>query len=305
MIAIRWSASHAFPNSVLRATASSFILSAMLTIAASSAATAETVRLGQINLGFYQVVGSVVRFALADQGVEVSVVEAPHAEMFPMLGRGEIDIMIAAWLPNGHGPLLAEVEAQVERLAPLYEGAEFFWMVPATVPEGLVSDPGDLARPEVAARFDDRIVSLPEATGLTASARRVMAAYGLEGAGLTLVPSSPQEWIGALKQAEADGRWIVFPAWQPHWTNGLPGLRRLADPARAYGPPDTAWLMANRESLGRMEPETLQLLQAIRLTLADVAEMDRMVAVDGLTPDDAARRWMAANAGRVAAWSEP
>ena len=62
--------------------------------------------------------------------------------------------------------------------------------MPPHVPESKVPSIADLTRPEVAERMPDTIVSLPEATGLTVGARRVMDAYNLEDAGYELVAAA-------------------------------------------------------------------------------------------------------------------
>ena len=159
-----------------------------------------TIRLGQVGLSFYAVVGGVVQELLEREGYTVEVVEGPHAEIFPRLGAGEVDILAAAWLPGGHAALYEPVQDETFRIAPLYEDARFFWVVPSYVPESAVASIEDLADPDVRARMPERIVSLPEATGLTVGARRVMDAYGLEDAGYTLVAGSPADWLGTFSR---------------------------------------------------------------------------------------------------------
>jgi glycine betaine/proline transport system substrate-binding protein len=68
-----------------------------------------TITLGQVNLSFYAVVGGVVQELLGREGYRVEVIQGPHAEIFPRLGAGEVDIFAAAWLPQGHAALYALV----------------------------------------------------------------------------------------------------------------------------------------------------------------------------------------------------
>ena len=46
-----------------------------------------------------------VQELLERDGYTVEVTEGSHAEIFPMLGEGEVDILAATWLPNGHAAL--------------------------------------------------------------------------------------------------------------------------------------------------------------------------------------------------------
>lgn len=263
-----------------------------------------TVVLGQVGLSFYAVVGGAVQELLEREGYTVEVMEGPHAEIFPRLGAGEVDILAAAWLPGGHAALHEPVRDVTFRIAPIYEDARFFWVVPAYVPESAVASIGDLARPEVRARMPERIVSLPEATGLTTGGRRVMDAYGLSDAGYELVAATPAEWLGAFRTAVDNEEWVVLPLWQPQRVNAAHDIRRLDEPKNAYGDPDTAYLIGHTPLRDKLSKETMAMLSNIRIPVDGVTEMDRMVNVDGLAPRDAARRWVAENAVTVGRWSE-
>ncbi|HIP77800.1 MAG TPA: hypothetical protein EYH07_04985, partial [Kiloniellaceae bacterium] len=64
----------------------------------------------------------------------------------------------------------------------------------------------------------------------------------------------------------------------------------------------TAWLIGQESLRDSLDADTLAILQNMRIPVEAVTEMDRLVNVDGLSPRDAARRWMANNADAVAAW---
>ena len=263
---------------------------------------AAEVRLGQVSLSFYAVTGEVVRAVLEENGHAVETIAGSHAEIYPKLGAGEIDLLAASWLPNGHAELFAEVEPNVRKLTPLYDDARFFWVVPAHVPESAVASVGDLATPEVAERMPKRIPTLAPSTGLTVGAERMVEAHGLDEAGYELVPGPAADWAGALEDAVAERSWIVLPLWQPQWLNATHDLRRLDDPKDVYGPDDTAWLVAHEGLAGKLDETTLAHLRAIRLPVPAVTEIDRLVNEDGLTPEAAAARWMGDHPDTVAGW---
>ena len=96
--------------------------------------------------------------------------------------------------------------------------------------------------------------------------------------------------------------WVVFPLWQPQWVNAAFDVRRLAEPENAYGAPDTAYLMGHVSLRDKVSAETLELLSNLRLPVEAVTEMDRLVNQDGLSPREAARRWMADNSTKVESW---
>ena len=270
--------------------------------AASATDANQTITLGQVGLSFYAVVGGVVQEVLEREGYSVHVVEGPHAEIFPMLGAGEVDILAAAWLPSGHAALYEPVQDVTFPITALYEDARFFWAVPAYVPEDAISSVEDLARPEIRERLPAQIVSLPEATGLTTGGRRVMEAYGLDDAGYELVAGSPADWLGAFQSAIDGDDWVVIPLWQPQWLNAAYDLRALDEPLNAYGDPDTAYLMGHVSLETKLSAETLALLSNMQIPVDAVTEMDRLVNVDGLAPREAARQWMQDNPALVEAW---
>lgn len=274
---------------------------ALLTSNAAYAAET-TIELGQIDLSFYAVKGGVVQELLERDGYTVEVTEGSHAEIFPLLGEGEVDILAAAWLPNGHSALYESVRDVTFPIATLYEDARFFWVVPSYVPEETVSSIADITDPAVREMFPDQIVSLPEATGLTTGGRRVVEAYGLNDAGYELIAAPPAEWLGTFESAIASLTWVVFPLWQPQWVNAEYDVRPLEEPLNAYGEPDTAYLLGHQELKDKLSPESLERLSNVRLSIEDVTEMDRMVNVDGLTPREAARTWIETNQETIEAW---
>ncbi len=83
--------------------------------------------------------------------------------------------------------------------------------------------------------------------------------------------------------------------WQPQWINATYPVRRLAEPRNAYGDPDAAYLIGHNTMRNKVSEQTLERLSRIRVPVEAVTKMDRLVNVGGLSPRDAARRWMAEN----------
>ena len=94
--------------------------------------------------------GAVVHDILERLGHRVEVRQGPHEEIFPMLGAGAVDVMAAAWLPEGHAAYWSRYGADAMEVATLYDGARFLWAVPPYVPANEVASIADLARPSVA-----------------------------------------------------------------------------------------------------------------------------------------------------------
>jgi glycine betaine/proline transport system substrate-binding protein len=139
---------------------------ALISGAVSAQDGASKVRLGQIDLSFYAVTGAVVHEVLDRLGHDVEVVEGLHADIFPKLGKGEIDLLAAAWLPNGHGDYWRKYGDNATELATLYENAKIYWALPAYVPEGKVESVQDLIKEGVKDRMKKEIRGIGEDSGL-------------------------------------------------------------------------------------------------------------------------------------------
>jgi glycine betaine/proline transport system substrate-binding protein len=260
------------------------------------------VALGQVSLSFHAVTGAVVQVLLERLGHRVEVRQGPHEEVFPVLGTGGIDVMAAAWLPEGHGAYWHRYGSEAVEVATLYEGARFFWAVPAYVPEKEVASIADLARPSVAARMTPAIQSVGAGASITSVSQRAIDAYGLAASGYAVRPGTAVEWTGAYTAAIAERRWIVFPTWTPQYLNRAGAIRPLDDPRVVLGGVNRGVLVAPRRRFVALPERTRATLSRIVLGLDGVTDMDWAVNVDGRTPLDAARAWIRANAARVDGW---
>ena len=263
--------------------------------------TAESIKLGQVSLSFYAVTGGIVQHVLEKEGYTVEVIEGSHADIYPKVGSGEVDILAASWLPNAHAVLYKKVETSTFKLAKLYDDARLYWTVPAYVPAQEVSSIEDLLKPAVKSRMPSTVVSLPESTGLTILGLEVLKSYGLDAAGYQLQAAPPGTWIGTFKTAYEAGNWVVFPLWQPQWINSVYELRVLEDPKRIFGT-DSAYLIANQQLKSKLSPRTLAHLSNIRLSIAAITEMDKSMNVEKISARQAAERWIAANPQQVDGW---
>jgi glycine betaine/proline transport system substrate-binding protein len=269
---------------------------------ADDAARPGAVRMGQISLSFYAVTGAVVEAVLQRLGHTVETVQGSHAQIFPRLAAGEIDLLVAAWLPHGHAMYWSQYGERAGELAVLYRGARFAWMVPEYVPAGLVSQIDDLKKPEVLERMERVIQGTGRDSGNTIASVEVMRAYGLDAAGYQLQPGTLAEFHGAYDRGIAAQRWFVMPLWWPHYINRVGNMRPLDEPRGLLGAASNGTLVASRAWLERAPPATVHGLSRMQLGLEAVADMDYRVNVRGMTPRDAAAAWMSEHADVVESW---
>jgi glycine betaine/proline transport system substrate-binding protein len=240
------------------------------------------VRLGQIGISFYAVAGQVVQTVLERLGQTVQLQTGSHSEIFPELGSGSLDLLVAA----------------------LYSGARLYWAVPDYVPVTTVASVEDLKKPGVIERMQTRIQATKPDSGLSMGSQRIMLAYGLETSGYKLLTSNHHDWQAYFESNYNAGEWFVMPYFRPNFLNRMARMRRLEEPRDLLGKENRAVLVAHERYLATAPDAVIQVLRRVELDLDAIAEMDYMVRVDGLTARAAAQGWMATNAPRVESWFE-
>ena len=277
----------------------------VLTFAVPARAGGGPVVLGQINISFYAVTAAVVQEVLQRLGHEVEVKTGSHGQIFPMLGHGEVDLLVAAWLPSAHADYWKQYGGEAVQLATLYPDAQLYWAVPPYVPEAMVSRVEDLKKPEVAERMVKTIRATAPDSGLTIGSGRIMMHYRLAEAGYELLPGKRDQWVAHLEENLAAERWFVMPFFRPNYLNLMADMRILEEPQKLLGEASNGTLVAHRNFVSRMPTTTTDVLARIRLGLDAVAQMDRMVNIDKMSAGDAARAWMDQNRSVVDAWFKP
>lgn len=258
---------------------------------------------GRINESFHQVAAAVVEEVLRRLGHEVEVVEGPHPQMYPQLAAGRQHLFADAWLPGGHEVYWEQVKDDVVEVAALYEGAAFYWAVPAYLPAELVSSLTDLARPEVRGKMTTLTVQgTTAAAGLTMRGNRLLETYGLAALGWHQEIGDIHAIIDTVNRRMDNGDWFVTPLWQPQYLNEVHELRPLADPEGAFPAPDRASLLAHRGSWEALPARTRGVLSRITYPIGAVNEMDLAVNLHGRDPLTAVREWMDRNPQAVDAW---
>lgn len=279
----------------------------MTALALGSAAPAHAVyvSVGHVDLSFYEVTANVVQIVLERLGHNVALQKGSHAQVYPKLGAGEVDLFVAAWLPNAHAQYWEQFKDSTVKVVALYDDARLFWAVPDYVPASAVKSVADLSKPEVAAKMQKEVRGPGADSGLMIGSKKIFAEYGLDQAGYQLMPGKPADWLANFDENVAAQRWFVMPLWQPQYLNRAHKLRILDEPRKLLGDADTAWLVAHKDLRSKVDAKTWKALGRMSLSVRAVTEMDYLVNVRKLSPRDAARQWMGAHPDTVAYWIYP
>lgn len=232
-------------------------------------------RVGHIDLGFHDAAALEVEAILRRHGHEIERSATPHEEMFKRMGRGEVDMLVSAWLPASHGAYLAPFEDDVRKITVLYE-PYCIWGVPDNVPDEVASVSDLLAEPALS-RMDRLIQGINPGAGISRFSQAIVAHYGLDKAGYHFETGTEAQCFDRFEDAVSRGQWVVVPLWHPQYLHARHRIRELAEPAGLLGGTDQATLIVRRDAEERISPAALEELAVLHLGNQRVSELEDML----------------------------
>jgi glycine betaine/proline transport system substrate-binding protein len=257
-------------------------------------------------------------------GVPVEIVDIDENATWVGLDDGSIDAVLEVW-PSGHAADYSTYvtdKKSVVDIGKLGPSAKIGWYVPTFVVkehpelatwEGF-KDP-KLAKLFATAESGDLGQFLMGDPSYVTYDEQIIANLGLPLK--YVVAGSEAALLTAIDQAFADKKPILLQFWKPHWKQlevdltevKLPDVTDacLASAAAADGgyacdyPVDELYKAANA-GLEAKSPKAFALLSNLQLTTEQQSEIAGYVDRDGMSPADAAQKWIDANPDVVKAW---
>ena len=229
-------------------------------------------------------------------GYDVELTLADIAPQYQGVEKGDLDLMMMAWLPDTHADYYEKVAGKVIDLGPMYTGAKLGWVVPNYIPEDQVKTIADLKKPEVAEKLDNKIQGIDPGAGLMRLSDEAIKTYGLD---YELVSASGAAMTAALDRAIKRNEWIVVTGWSPHWMFGAYDLRYLEDPEGALGGSERVHAIA-RMGLDREHPELFAFLTRFSLPLEELQAV--MAEAEKTSYEDAVAKYIEDHPARVNYW---
>lgn len=236
---------------------------------------------------------NVIGAVLEDLGFNVTLTALDNAVMWEAVANGEVDGMVAAWLPGTHAAQYEQYADQLVELGPNLEGAAIGLVVPAYMDVDSIADLTDEA--------GMTITGIEPGAGVVGAAEQAIEDYDNLN-DWTVETSSSGAMTVVLGQAYANEEDIIVTGWSPHWKFQTYDLKYLEDPEGTFGEAETINTMV-REGLEEDSPEAYQILDQFFWT-PDELESVMLDINDGATPEDAAADWIEENPDRVAEWTE-
>ena len=249
-----------------------FMAGATTTLALASTplsvlAQAKPIRIGWTAWSDAEVVTNIAKIILEQRlAQKVELVMTDVALQYAALERGQIDLMLMAWLPGTHKGYWEKVKDNVEDLGPLYTGARLGWAVPDEIPVSVVRTIEDLKKPEVQEKLGGRIQGIDAGAGLMKLSEATIKAYGLD---YKLLTASDAAMVSSLDRAIQRKQWIVVTTWSPHWMFSQYKLRYLEDPKQTLGGAEEIHALG-RKGFSAAFPKAAAFVRNLKLPLADL-----------------------------------
>lgn len=253
---------------------------------------------GKVTLGYVEwdseiASTHVVKNVLIDMGYDVETVAVDAGVMWTGIGDGDFDAIVSAWLPGTHKDYYEKVKDKVDNLGPNLEGAKIGLVVPEYVTINSIEEMNSVKE-----KFDGKITGIEPGAGIMRATEKAIQDYGLD---FKLQDSSSAAMAASLKKAIDNNDWIVVTGWTPHWKFAKWDLKYLEDPKGIYGGEEHIATIA-RPGLKEDMPEVYKTLDDFYWTPADM-EAVMLDIQGGMSPDEAAQKWIKNNQDKVNEWT--
>ncbi|MGR6777980.1 glycine betaine ABC transporter substrate-binding protein (plasmid) [Sphaerotilus sulfidivorans] len=230
-------------------------------------AQAKPIRIGWTAWSDAEAVTNIAKLILEQRlAQKVELVMTDVALQYAGLERGQIDLMLMAWLPGTHQSYYEKVKGSVENLGALYTDAKLGWAVPADIPVATLKTIDNLKKPEVMEKLGGKIQGIDAGAGLMKLSEAAIKTYGLD---YKLLTASDAAMVSALDRAIQRKQWIVVTTWSPHWMFSQYKLRYLEDPKQALGGAESIHALA-RKGFSADFPAAAAFIRNLKISLADL-----------------------------------
>ena len=229
-------------------------------------------------------------------GVPVERVMADIGIQYQSVARGDLDLMLMAWLPGTHRDYWERVRDQVLDLGPMYSG-KLGWVVPDYVPANELNSISDLRDSTLAKRFGNRVQGIDPGSGLNQASEQALKSYRL--ADIELISASSAAMTAVLAQAIREQRWVVVTSWTPHWMFARYQLRFLEDPQGVFGGTERIHAVA-RLGLDKQFPKVTDFLSRFHIPDQELSAV--LLNAQNTSAEEAVMSYIKLHPERVRYW---
>jgi glycine betaine/proline transport system substrate-binding protein len=214
--------------------------------------------------------------------------------MWQAVATGDVDGMVAAWLPTTHSQFMNDLKDKVVDLGENLIGTKIGLVVPDYV---TISSIEELKAN--ADKFNGKITGIDPGAGIMSKTEDAIREYRLDN--FELVEGTGAIMTAALADAIKDKKWIVVTGWTPHWKFARYGLKYLEDPRNIYGGAEHVNTIV-RKGLKEDMPEVYNFLDKFNWNPEDMEQVMVWNQEEGADPYETAKRWIEENKQKVDTW---
>ncbi len=263
----------------------------------------ETTSLEPLNFGLppwpgVTVKTEVVKQVLESEGYEVESHALDAGIVYAQLAEGELDVLLAGWLPVTHKDYWAEHGDKLEQVNVNINETWLGIAVPTYTYDKGVTSIEDLC--ENAEMFDNRIVGIEPGAGISQSTKEAIDEYGLD---YTLATSSTPAMMAEVDAAIENDEDVAFTIWEPHSAFARFDIKKLDDPKEIYGGGDVVKTVV-RDDFKDEYPKVYDFLKVFEVSPQTQSEWILEYSGNDRDPEDVAAEWIDENPEKVQEWKE-
>jgi glycine betaine/proline transport system substrate-binding protein len=235
---------------------------------------------------------NILKQVFEQAGYEVDLTAVDAGPLYQAVADSDVDCTISAWLPTTQAHYWEKYGNDIDQVRYNLNGTKVGLVVPTYVTIDSIAELDSIKD-----KVDGKITGIEPGAGMMARTEEVIEEYGLD---YELMPSSSAGMASALTNAYKNNEWIVVTGWTPHWMFSRFDLKYLEDPKNIYGGDEYIATLA-RKGLKDDKPDVYAILEKFYWTADDMNSV-MMDIEDGMSEEDAAKKWIDANQDTVKAW---
>jgi glycine betaine/proline transport system substrate-binding protein len=235
---------------------------------------------------------NVMKLVLEEAGYDVEIIAVDAGALYQGLADSQFDFTTSAWLPQTQKNYWERYGEDIDSVAVNLEDCRIGLVVPTYVTIDSIDELNDNKD-----QFNGEIIGIDPGAGIMSTTETAIDEYGLD---YELVASSSAGMTASLKRSVDAGDWTVVTLWSPHWAFNSFDLKYLEDPMEIYGEADHVETLA-RMGLQEDDPQLYGIISRFKWTHDDIQSVMSDLA-DGMSEEDAARKWVDNNPEKVSEW---
>lgn len=236
-------------------------------------------------------------------GYETEIQELGVPTVFQGLETGDLDVFVEAWFPTMQTNF--DAVDNVESVTTNLDDATFSVAVNQEACDAGVRSHEDLA--QFADRFENS--GTPTVYGLEPGNDGNQVVLDMidnnqyDLGDWEIVESSTNGMLSEVDRHVADGEWVAWTGWEPHWMNNRYDMCLLEDPEEAWGGPSHVETLVNEEFTEKF-PDLYPFFE--QMTVSQDIQRDLIDRIDnsGEEPQQVALDWLRENPQATDRWLE-